>query len=198
MAKPRAQKLKVFRTPIGFHDAYVAAPSQKAALEAWGADSNLFAQGIAEVVTDPALMEEALAQPGEVVRKLRGSAEDHVRALGDPPKPPARRVPANDQLDDEETRPAPRSRARNARAAPPRKAKPPRPSRAPVEKAEAALARAEDAHPHEIDAIRAEQEALEARRREVEQSYREQWDALSAELEQARKDYRRAMAEWAD
>jgi hypothetical protein len=28
---PRVAKLKVFRTPIGFHDAYVAAPSQKAA-----------------------------------------------------------------------------------------------------------------------------------------------------------------------
>ena len=40
----RKLKLKVFRTPIGFHDAYVAAPSQKAALEAWGADSNIFAQ----------------------------------------------------------------------------------------------------------------------------------------------------------
>lgn len=33
---PRKQKLKVYRTPIGFHDAYVAAPSQKAALKAWG------------------------------------------------------------------------------------------------------------------------------------------------------------------
>ena len=32
-------KLKVYRTPIGFHDAYVAAPSQKAALDAWGSDA---------------------------------------------------------------------------------------------------------------------------------------------------------------
>ncbi len=63
----RKQKLKVFRTPIGFHDAYVAAPSQKAALEAWGADGNLFAQGIAEQVTDPELMEEPLASPGKVL-----------------------------------------------------------------------------------------------------------------------------------
>ena len=52
----RKSKLKVFRTPIGFHDAYVAAPSQKAALEAWGAEGNLFAQGIAEQVIDPELM----------------------------------------------------------------------------------------------------------------------------------------------
>ena len=41
------RKLKVFRTPIGFHDAYVAAPSQKAALQAWGTDTDLFARGVA-------------------------------------------------------------------------------------------------------------------------------------------------------
>jgi hypothetical protein len=40
-----ARKLKVFCTAIGFHDAYVAAPSMKAALEAWGADVSLFAAG---------------------------------------------------------------------------------------------------------------------------------------------------------
>lgn len=34
-----ARKLKVFCTPIGFHDAYVAAPSQKAALEVWDTDA---------------------------------------------------------------------------------------------------------------------------------------------------------------
>ncbi|MCP2775198.1 hypothetical protein, partial [Salmonella enterica] len=55
---PRAAKLKVYRTPIGFHDAYVAAPSQKAALQAWGSDADLFARGVAEQVADPALMEE--------------------------------------------------------------------------------------------------------------------------------------------
>ena len=81
MAKARKQKLKVFRTPIGFHDAYVAAPSQKAALEAWGADSNIFAQGIAEQVTDPKLMEEALANPGKVIKKVRGSADEHFAEL---------------------------------------------------------------------------------------------------------------------
>jgi hypothetical protein len=38
----RSARLKVFRTPIGFHDAYIAAPSQKAALEAWGSDKDIF------------------------------------------------------------------------------------------------------------------------------------------------------------
>ena len=58
---PRAAKLKVFRTPIGFHDAYVAAPSQKAAMEAWGSGTDLFARGEAELVTDPALTAEPVA-----------------------------------------------------------------------------------------------------------------------------------------
>ena len=63
-------KLKVYRTPIGFHDAYVAAPSQKAALKAWGADADLFARGVAEMVTDESLLAEPLARPGEVVFAL--------------------------------------------------------------------------------------------------------------------------------
>jgi hypothetical protein len=78
---PRAQKLKVYRTPIGFHDAYVAAPSQKAALEAWGSDADLFARKVAERVTDRKLMAEPLARPGEVIRKLRGDAEAQLSAL---------------------------------------------------------------------------------------------------------------------
>ncbi|MCB4862792.1 hypothetical protein K7W03_24710 [Sphingobium sp. PNB] len=54
-----APRLKLFRTPIGFHDAYVAASSRKAALKTWGADADLFARGIAERIDDPKLLEEA-------------------------------------------------------------------------------------------------------------------------------------------
>ena len=75
-------KLKVYRTPIGFHDAYVAATSQKAALKAWGADADLFARGAAEVVTDPGLIDAPLAHPGEVIRVLRGTEAQHIKALG--------------------------------------------------------------------------------------------------------------------
>jgi hypothetical protein len=222
MAKARVQKLKVFRTPIGFHDAYVAVPSQKAALEAWGADSNLFAQGIAEVVTDAALAEAALARPGEVIRVARGSAEEHVRALGDAPKSRVRKVAANDAAELEEES-GPRSRSgvtgkrgdnrpspgpsparRRGRKEEPSPQPPPasgrgsrKPGRGDVDKAEAALAEAEDAHREALERIRAEQEAFDRRRRELEQGYREQLDALSARLERARDEYRRAMAEWA-
>ena len=76
------QKLKVFRTTSGFHDSYVAAPSRAAALRAWGANTDLFAMGAAEQVTDAKLMEEPLAKPGSIVKRSRGSAGDHLSAAG--------------------------------------------------------------------------------------------------------------------
>ncbi|NKJ02051.1 hypothetical protein [Novosphingobium sp. SG707] len=78
MANKRA--LKVFRTSAGFEDTYIAAPSQKAALEAWGARRNLFAQGVAELVTDPELAKAALARPGQVLRVPRGTTAEHLAA----------------------------------------------------------------------------------------------------------------------
>jgi hypothetical protein len=48
-----ARKLKAYQTSLGFFEQAIAAPSMKAALEAWGADSNLFHQGAAKESTDP-------------------------------------------------------------------------------------------------------------------------------------------------
>jgi len=45
------KKLKVFRAVSGFHDAYVAAPSRAAALQAWGATTDLFVRGAADPST---------------------------------------------------------------------------------------------------------------------------------------------------
>ena len=87
----RSSKLKVYRTPIGFHDAYVAAPSQKAALEAWGSDHDLFARGAAELVTDAALTAAPLASPGTVVKRSRGTTAEQIAAL---PKDKVRNVPS--------------------------------------------------------------------------------------------------------
>ena len=76
MAK-RKQRLKVFRTPIGFHDAYVAAPSRKAALEAWGAGTDLFSAGIAEEVkAESKSTKAALAKPGDIVRVGREGGKE--------------------------------------------------------------------------------------------------------------------------
>jgi predicted nucleic acid-binding Zn-ribbon protein len=79
----RKQKLKVFRTPIGFHDAYVAAPSQKAALEAWGADSNIFAQGIAEQVTELRKLDERMQALERELRELKRKHEKERDKLTD-------------------------------------------------------------------------------------------------------------------
>ncbi|MBK8840834.1 MAG: hypothetical protein IPO30_19770 [Hyphomonadaceae bacterium] len=51
-------------TQIGFHNWLVAAPSQKAALEAWDVKENLFAIGAAKVVTDEDCIKLALQTPG--------------------------------------------------------------------------------------------------------------------------------------
>ncbi len=177
----KAKKLKVYRTPIGFHDAFVAAPSQKAALEAWGSDSNLFAAGVAEVVSDPKLMKEPLARPGEVVRRLRGSADEQVAALGKTRRP--QKKEAGSRIKSGMTK---RRKAR------------PRPSRAAVDKAEQALAKVEARHKAALDKLRAEEAALQQRRRELERKQRGEREALSEKVDEARERYRAAMAEWAE
>lgn len=167
--------LKVYRTPIGFHDAYVAAPSQKAALKAWGSDADLFARGVAEVVTDPELTAEPLARPGEVIRKSRGSAAEQLAALPpDKPKPKAK-APAK-------VRPKPK----------------PRPDRAPVEKAEQALAAAEQRHRDEDRALAAEEKALAERRRTMRTAQAEETKRLATARDDLETAYEAALARWRD
>ncbi|WP_426261424.1 hypothetical protein [Sphingomonas sp. DC1100-1] len=173
-----ARKLKVFRTSIGFHDAYVAAPSQKAALQAWGTHTDLFARGVAEQVTDAALMEEPLAHPGQVIRKPRGTVDDHLAALPVTPK----RKPAD---------------ATDAPPAKPRRTKPkPRPSRSKLDQAEQAIDEAEQRY----DAARRDLAAREAALRKERQTLDNDRDLERERLETARADqeqhYREAMAAW--
>lgn len=160
-------KLKVFRTPIGFHDAYVAAPSQKAALQAWGSDADLFARGMAEVVTEPELTAEPLARPGEVIRRLRGSAAEQLAALA-PEKPKANR---------------------QARAKP-------RPDRAPVEAAERALAEAEARQREEERALAEEEARLVDRRRTLRAKQQIEREALETARDRAETAYTHALSRW--
>jgi hypothetical protein len=68
-----ARKLKTYQTSLGFFDLAIAAPSMKAALEAWGADSNLFHQGAAKESHDPDVIAKTMAKPGVVLRRPVGS-----------------------------------------------------------------------------------------------------------------------------
>ena len=69
-----AKKLKTYQTSLGFFEQAIAAPSMKAALEAWGADSNLFHQGAARESTDPDLV--ALEAGPLVVRRVAEVVRD--------------------------------------------------------------------------------------------------------------------------
>lgn len=210
----RKQKLKVYRTPIGFHDAYVAAPSQKAALEAWGSDANLFARGVAELVDDDALTKEPLAKPGMVIKRARGSESEHIAAL--PQERPAqrRREPVPD--DDDGPPPRQRSPRSNDDSAPRRRAKDhtgetrapapeaatakkrsvPRPSRASLDTAEQALEEASAQHRTAIAEIRQREQELQQERRRLEKDHGAHIARLEAALEKARKAYGAALEKW--
>jgi len=169
---PRA--LKVYRTAIGFHDAYVATPTKKAALEAWGADRNLFASGRAEEVSDAKLTKAPLAEPGKVIKVLRGSAAEQFAAL-------------------EKSAPK-RSRTRLADTP---AAKPaPRPSRAALEKAEKALAAAEERHDRALDALAKREAELREERRSLQRKRDDELDALRDQRDRAADAYDEAMREW--
>ena len=164
---PRRRRLKIFKTPIGFHDAFVAAPSRKAALAAWGAGTDLFSAGIAEEVKDGgAAAEAALAKPGEVVRVKRGGGKDEIA-----------------------DRPSPALSRKRARV----KAKP---SRAAVDKAEGALAALAEKQAAERAALAREEERLAKRRRALEARQARALDMAEGKLAAAEERYRRALRDW--
>lgn len=91
-----ARKLKTFTTSAGFFDLAVAAPSMKAALEAWGSRSNRFQHGFAKVSEDPKIVAATMAHPGVVLRRPVGSDgafREHAELPSDLPVGNAKRAP---------------------------------------------------------------------------------------------------------
>jgi hypothetical protein len=175
-----AAKLKVFRTAVGFRDAYVAAASKAAALRAWGTDKDLFARGSAELVTDEALQEEPLSKPGEVVYRTRGGLEEQIAALGKLP----------DRKSKSEVAEPPEAKAKPARK--PR----PRPSRAKLEAAEQAIAELEKEREEADAAMRERERALAAERDAMEARFAERARRLKAAESKAREAYQAALRKW--
>jgi hypothetical protein len=189
---PAPSKLKVFRTAIGFHDAYVAAPSQKAALKAWGSESDLFAQKSAELVTEPALMAEPLANPGKVIKRLRGTAAEQIAALGPDRVPRKKKQEIEADADD---LPAPRQKTSAPKIAPVPKPKP-RPDRSAVVLAEAAIASATERQAAEQKSLRNRQAELDRERRDMERSHQGENEALEETRMRAEAAYDKAMKRW--
>jgi hypothetical protein len=182
MAKARTQRLKVYCTPIGFHDAYVAAPSQKAALEAWGAKTNLFAQGAAQLVSDRKPTKVPLDRPGEVIKVLRGSDAEQLAAL--------------------DRSPSPGKAGAKTRAEPTAKPgiKPKRhrskPGRSKLTRAEEALGKLEASQVKEMQKIEDEERELKRKRRELEQRHSAAAAAARARIDQERDRYKSALRDW--
>lgn len=179
MAKTkRKQKLKVYSTPIGFHDALVAAPSQKAALEAWGSDTNLFSQGSAHVVTDPKLTKVPLEHPGQVVKVLRGSEAEQLAAL-------------------DKEQPRPSGKARKAEVLR-RKSKkqPSKPSRVALTRAESALEKVEEKQEGERGKLDEQIKTLEQRRRDLLRRQERERDEAQTRVDEEREKYNSGMARY--
>ncbi|MCK1420841.1 cell envelope biogenesis protein TolA [Bradyrhizobium sp. 180] len=205
MPKKLKRKLKTYQTSLGFYDQAVAAPSMKAALEAWGASSNLFHQGVAKETDDPDIVAATMASPGVVLRRPVGSDGPFTESaelptdLGDgearpkrkpkPSKRPAKtaKTPSR-KIDDRQAREAAAAfeKEERRREAERRKEETARAKeRARRDKAvastQAALDKARREHEARTEEIEAERAALDERA-EAEQS---RWDKQRMKLEEA-------------
>ncbi|MBW5438432.1 cell envelope biogenesis protein TolA [Bradyrhizobium canariense] len=205
-AKPK-RKLKTFQTSLGFYDQAIAAPSMKAALDAWGARSNLFHQGAAKETDDPDIVAATMEKPGVVLRRPVGSdgaftehselptdladdaAKTKRRPKSKPKKSPSKaaKQPSR-KIDDQQARKAAAAFAKEERRreAERRKEEIARAKeRARREKAvasaQAALDEARREHEERAEAIDAERAALD-QRAEAEQS---RWDKQRMKLQEA-------------
>jgi hypothetical protein len=177
VAKLATRKLKVFKAQIGFYDTVVAAPSQAAALRAWGMHQNLFASGQASVTDDPDAVKAALAHPETPLKRAIGS-KDPFGLQARPPEVPD----------------APRPKAP---AKPAAKVKPALPNKRPADRtaldaAEAALRKLDEARKGEEADFRRRQDELETAKAAAERAYVERRKAVTAAVVTARQAYRRA------
>lgn len=186
-----AAKLKVYCMPAGFYDALVAAPSQKAALRAWGTTTDLFTAGRASIVEDEALQQEALARPGEVVKRPRGDA---AAMLGpELPEPfeakPSRATPPKgnpSKVEASEAKPSPAQRPKPEPAPPP-------PDRGRLDRAETALAEAEHDLAADLAAVAAERTVLDRREAEIRSRGEARGKVLDEAKHEAEMAYTRAV-----
>jgi colicin import membrane protein len=67
------RRLKTYQTSIGFFDLAVAAPSMKAAADAWGSKIDVFRKGFGKETDDPDIVAATMAKPGVVLKRPVGS-----------------------------------------------------------------------------------------------------------------------------
>ena len=202
-----ARKLKTYQTSLGFFDMAIAAPSMKAALEAWGSKSNLFHQGFAREVDDPDVIAATIAKPGVILRRPVGSdgpfkedaelpsdlSRDKVKN-----KPKKHRAklgkPFDRKMDDPATRKAAlayqreqRQRESQQRKDEAVRAKERERREQAITKAQAAMDEAKRVHEQRAGRIDTERAALERRSKAEDELWQRQKEKLEAALRRARR-----------
>ena len=203
-ARLMARKLKTYQTSLGFFEQAIAAPSMKAALEAWGADSNLFHQGAAKESTDPDVIAATMKKPGVVLKRPVGSVGpfgEHAELPKDlglrerkkaAPKPSVTAkkssAPSDEAADRKVAQAYERERQRREREeakeeASRRKQRERR--QHALDKAQAALGKAEEEQTRRAAALRAEIEAIEEKLNAEETKWDKEKQRLKAALRRA-------------
>jgi colicin import membrane protein len=202
-----ARKLKTYQTSLGFYDLAIAAPSMKAALEAWGAGSNLFHQRIAKETDDPAVVAATMSKPGVVLKRPAGSSGLFAEHAGLPTdfdgghaasklkksrSLPKKRPTA--KVSDEKARKAAAAfeREQRRRDAERRKEEAARErGRAKrdkrIAKAQAALEKSQRAHDERAESLEAERTAIEKRIQAEDARWESEKEKLTAALRRARE-----------
>src|SRR5205823_2289952 len=196
---------KTYQTSLGFFDQAIAAPSMKAALEAWGAESNLFHQGVAREADDPDIVAATMAKPGVVLRRPVGSSGPFTEHAGLPTDlagdvggtskrhRPTSKKPPPGKPDDKAARRAAleyerteRQRQTERRKEEAAKAKERQRREQAAAKAQAAFDKAKREHDARAGAIEAERAALETRSQAEDARWQKQKEKLEAALRRAR------------
>jgi hypothetical protein len=198
-----ARTLKTYQTSLGFFEQAIAAPSMKAALEAWGADSNLFHQGAAKESQDRDII--AATMPGVVLKRPVGSdgpfgehselpknlGQDERKKAAHKPSAKANRSLAQpDKVADRKAaqayeRERQRRERQEAKEETARQEQRVRRQEA-IDKAQAALDTAEEEHTRRVTALRAQIEAIEKKVQSEDASWDEEAKRLKAALRRAR------------
>jgi hypothetical protein len=201
-----ARKLKTFTTSAGFFDLAVAAPSMKAALEAWGSKNNLFQHGFAKVSEDPKIVAATMAHPGVVLRRpvgSNGAFSEHAKLptdlpVGRPARAPAthsarKREPPTEAVDDKAAREAARAfekeqkrRDSERRREEVKREKERERRERDIAAAEAALDRARRDHEARVEDIEKDRAALDRRSQAEDARWRKKKEELEAALRRAR------------
>lgn len=197
------RKLKTYQTSLGFFDLAIAAPSMKVALEAWGAGSNLFHQGIARETDDPDVVAATMSKPGVILKRPAGSsgrfAEHSDLPTGDeaegdrdgrqpkatkrPPPKMSEKAAGKAALDFERERKRHEAQRQRELAAEAKKCKR---REGAVAKAQAAFDEAERNHQARTEEIEADRAVVEKRARDEEARWEKQKEKLMTALRRAR------------